>query len=297
MVGDRTARQGRDPAGGRAADLVRRPRRHRLAQGEVRPGVVPDSRPRPRGLRRGRLRPRRRPPGRAGARRGALRLRRGVPRHRARPRPGGVAGRDLVGAGTGWPAVPGGARPSVLLRRLAERAPTSRTSSPPTSSGTPGPHRGRSSTSPSTTPPSTSRRRGGARCPTTPGEPVSSVYRRTLDYSCTDEYFDVHVWTFSPPSFEMILNALGAMELTDLRIEALVETPAGGGEFTPGWPSGSAPAPSAPSSSASATRSSTRSKPSGRRSGPSSPPEVASGEPSTTRCRACSGPGPSLAEV
>jgi len=67
--------------------------------------------------------------------------------------------------------------------------------------------------------------------PEDPVEPIGSVYRRTLDYSRTDDYFDVHVWTFSPPSFEMVINALGAMELTDLRLEQLHETPPGGGEF------------------------------------------------------------------
>jgi SAM-dependent methyltransferase len=62
-------------------------------------------------------------------------------------------------------------------------------------------------------------------------EDVGSVYRRTRDYARTADYVDVHVWTFTPPSFEMIVNALGAMELTDLRIEELHETPPGGGEF------------------------------------------------------------------
>ena len=63
-------------------------------------------------------------------------------------------------------------------------------------------------------------------------EDVASVYRRVREYALeSDDYHDIHVWAFSPQNLETIVNALGAMELTDLRIEDLTETAAGGGEF------------------------------------------------------------------
>lgn len=63
-------------------------------------------------------------------------------------------------------------------------------------------------------------------------EDVASVYRRVRAYALeSGEYHDVHVWAFSPQNLETIINALGAMELTDLRIEDLAETEAGDGEF------------------------------------------------------------------
>jgi hypothetical protein len=63
-------------------------------------------------------------------------------------------------------------------------------------------------------------------------EEVGSVYLRTLAYAlASDDYHDVHVWAFSPQNLETILNALGAMELTDLRIEELQEPLPGSVEF------------------------------------------------------------------
>ena len=63
-------------------------------------------------------------------------------------------------------------------------------------------------------------------------EDVASVYRRVREYALeTDEYHDVHVWAFTPQNLSTIINALGAMELTDLRIEDLAETAPGDVEF------------------------------------------------------------------
>lgn len=63
-------------------------------------------------------------------------------------------------------------------------------------------------------------------------EDVASVYRRVRAYALeSDDYHDVHVWAFSPQNLETIINALGAMELTDLRIEEITETEPGGIEF------------------------------------------------------------------
>lgn len=58
------------------------------------------------------------------------------------------------------------------------------------------------------------------------------MYRRVRDYALeSDEYHDVHVWAFSPQNLETIINARGAMELTDLRIEDISETASGDGGF------------------------------------------------------------------
>jgi SAM-dependent methyltransferase len=63
-------------------------------------------------------------------------------------------------------------------------------------------------------------------------EHVADVYRRVRDSMEEDaEYQDVHVWAFSPQNLETIINALGAIGLTDLRIEHLTETEPGGNEF------------------------------------------------------------------